>query len=74
MIELTKKSPISGVPVTMSINTTEIKIDQWNNHSYNSRPLVQDFFTECSEEEREFILTGILPSEWSLLFGKGTNE
>jgi hypothetical protein len=32
-------------------------------------PLIQDFFGECSDEEREFILTGIRPEEWAKIFG-----
>ena len=70
MIEVTRKSPLNGLPVSMSINTTKLKIEQWD---FMGRapgtPLSQDFFTECSDEEREFILTGIRPEEWAKIFG-----
>ena len=72
MIKLTRISPLNGTPVTMEVNTTELKIDQWDfwNRAPGT-PLVQDFFFECSDDEREFILTGILPEEWIKLFGEG---
>jgi hypothetical protein len=75
MIEVTRKSPLNGLPVSMSINTTELKIEQWD---FMGRapgtPLIQDFFGECSDEEREFILTGIRPEEWAKIFGSPEAE
>jgi hypothetical protein len=70
MIEVTRKSPLNGAPVSMSINTTELKIEQWDLWARApGTPLVQDYFDECSDEEREFILTGIRPEDWTDLFG-----
>ena len=31
--------------------------------------LIQDAFPECSPEQREFLMTGITPSEWEEAFG-----
>jgi len=70
MIEVTRKSPLNGAPVSMSINTTELKVEQWDFWARApGTPLIQDHFTECSDEEREFILTGIRPEEWAKIFG-----
>jgi hypothetical protein len=75
MIKLTKKSPISGVMVTMEIGTTELKIAIWDSWDRaKGTPLIQEFFPECNAQEREFILTGILPFEWDLLFNKMEND
>ena len=71
MMKLMRRSPLSGAYVTMKVNTTESKINQWDTWKREpGTPLVQDFFNECSPEEREFILTGILPEEWIKLFGE----
>lgn len=37
----------------------------WN----NKRQYIQDAFHFCSADEREFMLTGVLPEEWQAIFG-----
>lgn len=69
MIQLTRKSPITGLPVTMEVNTTQLKIDQFDAWGRApGTPLVQDFFFECNPDEREFILTGLRPEDWVRIF------
>ena len=75
MIKLTRTSPFDGLPITMEINTTELKIDQWDFWDRApGMPLVQDFFFECNADEREFILTGVTPDQWIKLFGEEVDQ
>lgn len=62
---------LTSRPVKMKINTTRGKASEWLRRQIEkdpTLPLVQDFFPELSEDEREFMLTGILPSEWDAMF------
>ena len=35
------------------------------------RPNIQEIFPELSNEDREFLMTGITPEEWAAAFGGG---
>lgn len=39
----------------------------WND--WNNGMLIQDAFPNLSADEREFIMTGMMPGEWDELFG-----
>lgn len=58
-----RKSPISGRINTMSIDVTQEQIDLWIEGE-----LIQNAFpSHITAGEREFIKTGITPSEWELI-------
>ena len=60
MLEVTKKSIISGKSHTMELDITQEQLgDQ----------LVQVAFPNLSSSEREFLMTGITPTEWNDHFG-----
>ena len=72
-VKVSKRSPISGKLNVMELPTTLEKICQWGTWnrspearraSSRDRPLIQDYFQELSDPEREFVLTGIHPDEW----------
>ena len=64
---LTRESPISGRMGKMRLNTSQEKLDEWFSGGPDM-PLLADFFPELSPGEREFVFTGITPSEWEELF------
>jgi len=49
----------------MDINVTQEQISSWENGT-----LIQDAMPNLSADEREFIKTGVTPSEWSEFFGE----
>lgn len=70
-MRVTRTSPISGVEHTMDLpNLTEEKFHQWNEVLENDEqpPLIQQFFPELTDSEREFLLSGITPEEWEEMF------
>tara|TARA_R110002073_G_scaffold65898_1_gene164261 strand:+ start:701 stop:934 length:234 start_codon:yes stop_codon:yes gene_type:complete len=66
MLEVTKKSIISG-----KINTMELDINQEDLDRYEQLGglLVQAVFPQLSSSEREFLISGITPQEWNDTFG-----
>jgi len=58
--------------ITKKINTLDIPIsnEEYDNFINNSDMTVQDAFPKLSAPLREFLITGITPSEWELVFGK----
>ena len=61
---VTKKSPISGKMNSMELPITEAQLMAHRNGEY-----AQNVFPTLSVEEREFLISGITPKEWSDLFG-----
>lgn len=62
---ITRTSPVSGKTTTMEIDVTQSQLDSWE-----SGQLIQNAMPNLSEDEREFILTGITPEEWDSMFGE----
>ena len=66
MVQITRKSPFSGKINSMEIDVTDQELMNWHNGM-----LIQHAMPNLSVDEREFIKTGITPSEWEATFGKG---
>ena len=67
MVRLYKRSPIDGTTNYMDLPTESYKIQHWNN-SPEQLPLIENYFPELTPEQREFILTGIIPRQWNDTF------
>ncbi len=64
-MEIVRTSPFTGQLHSMELNVTENQLADWN-----SGTLAQTAFPQLSAAHREFIMTGITPSEWNRLFGE----
>ena len=62
---ITRKSLISGNINSMSLPITEEQYNAWEQGT-----LVQVAMPHLSPDEREFIKTGITPTEWAETFGE----
>ncbi len=62
-MEITRISPVSGKRNIRSIPVTRGQYSNWQ----NGKP-IQDAMPNVSREDREFILTGITPEEWKILW------
>lgn len=60
-----KRSMFSGKLHEMDLDITLDQLDRWN-----SGELIQNVFTNLSDDEREFLMTGISPEEWDEVFDK----
>ena len=62
MREVIRVSPLTGITNTMYMDISDDQIEEWNDP--NRTRLVQDIFTNLTEAEREFIMTGYTVSDW----------
>lgn len=62
---ITRKSLISGNINSMSLPITEEQYTAWEQGT-----LVQVAMPHLSPDEREFVMTGITPTEWAETFGE----
>lgn len=60
-----KRSMFSGKIHEMDLPITLDQLDRWN-----SGELIQNVFTNLSDDEREFLMTGITPEEWDEVFDR----
>jgi len=65
MMLITRKSLISGNINTMSLPITEEQYTAWEQGT-----LVQVAMPHLTPDEREFVMSGITPTEWAETFGE----
>jgi hypothetical protein len=68
-MKITKTSPFTNQVNVMDINVTQEQLTAWE-----SGTLIQVAMPHLSADEREFIMTGITPSEWEENFGASEEE
>ena len=64
-MKVTRTSAFTGVTRTLDLPITEQDLRAWNNGM-----LIQDACPDLTDEEREFIMTGVSPEEWKAAFGE----
>ena len=70
MAAITRTSLITGKVTTREIRgVTQGEVDDWVINR-EARPLIQSAFPSLSEDDREFIRTGITPEEWAAEVGQ----
>lgn len=67
-MQVTNISQLTGKEHTMELDITEEQMERFYNRRENGE-YVQTIFPNLSAPEREFILTGITPTEWKEMFG-----
>ena len=63
---ITRTSPFTGTVNTMDLNVTAAQIAEFESPG---RRMIQDIFPNLTADEREFIMTGITPQDWTSVFG-----
>jgi hypothetical protein len=62
MIDITRTSPITNQTQCMEIEITQDQYDAWK-----SGVLIQDAMPDLSDDDREYIMTGMTPEDWDKL-------
>ena len=68
-MQITKTSIFSGNTNTMELNVTQEQLTAWE-----SGVNIQVAMPQLNAEEREFVKTGMTPTEWNELFGEEEDE
>lgn len=63
-MQITRRNPFTGDHHTQDIAVTAEQLHAWQNGA-----LIQDAMPNLTADEREFILTGMLPEQWNEVFG-----
>ena len=63
-MKVQRESIISGELNTMELNVTPQQMDRF----YGGRELTQNIFPHLNSEEREFLISGMMPSEFDSIF------
>ena len=63
MLRITRTSPLTGIERTLELDITEEQLAKWENGA-----LIQTVMPKLSEDEREFLMTGIYGEEWDTFF------
>jgi len=65
-MKVTRTSAFTGVTRTLDLDISEQNLQDWE----EGLLLIQDACPNLTSEEREFIMTGITPEEWTAEFGE----
>ncbi len=65
-MKISRTSPFSGKTVTLDLNVTPTQLAKWE-----AGASLQTVLSHLSADEREFIMTGIIPGEWEHYLGDG---
>ena len=68
-MQITRTSIFSGNTNTMELNVTQEQLTAWQ-----SGVNIQVAMPQLDADEREFIKTGVTPTEWNELFGEEEDE
>jgi len=60
-VNITRVSMLSGVERTLDIPVTQEQLSNWN-----SGMLIQDVMPNLTDDQREFIISGITADEWDM--------
>ena len=66
-MQVKRTSSLSGKEYTMELDVTQEQLDRFDKRRENGE-YVQTIFPHLTSEEREFIMTGISPTEWNEIF------
>jgi len=58
--------------ISRKTNTMEMELDLADLAAWENGTLIQKAMPYLSPNQREFLMTGILPEEWDNIFGKET--
>ena len=64
-----RQSPYNQVINRLEIDITEEQLQEWKDGA-----LIQDVMPDITEDEREFILTGMTAEDWLAIFGPEEQE
>ncbi len=68
-MQVTRTSQATGIERTMEIQVTQEQIKAWEDGM-----LIQDAMPFLTDDEREFLISGMTPQEWDHIFQRENEE
>ena len=68
MVLVKRVSPLTGKENEMVLDISDEQIVEWN--SPDRKKLIQDIFSNLTDVEREFIMTGYTAQDWRTIYGE----
>lgn len=68
-MKVTRKDPLTGKDNTLEIPVTEAQVNQWRGGRN-----IQDVMRNLTDDQREFMMTGLMPDSWEEIFKGQTDE
>lgn len=65
MITITRCSPATGIYNDRRFNIPHMDFFAWTDIAKEFRPELRSAFPSLTEQDRDFILYGVLPGEWA---------
>jgi hypothetical protein len=56
--------------ITKRVNVMDLPINQEQIDAWKNGALIQDVMRDLDEDQREFLISGMMPSEFEALFGE----
>lgn len=56
--------------ITKRVNVMDLPINQEKLDAWNNGALIQDVMPDLNEDQREFLISGMMPGEFEALFGE----
>jgi len=63
-VKVTRRDPFTNKTNTVEIPVTTAQLDQWR----SGGRLIQDVMRNLTDDEREFLMTGLMPESWKSIF------
>ena len=63
-MKVTRTDPLTNKTNTMDLPVTEAQFKQWRVGGRN----IQDVMRHLTDDQREFIMTGLMPDSWEEIF------
>jgi hypothetical protein len=63
-VKVTRKDPLTGKENTLDLPITEAQLNQWR----TGGRLIQDVMRHLTDDQREFLMTGLMPESWNEIF------
>lgn len=62
-MNIIRTNPITGEKVTLDLPVTEEQLMNWHKGA-----LIQDVMPHLTPNQREFLMTGIIPEQWEKMY------
>lgn len=68
-MKITRLNPLTRLEVTLELDVTQEELSAWEDGE-----LIQFALPRLNPDEREFVLTGLVPGDWEMIFAGSDDD